>query len=455
MAPTSQAVGTAFSSFGANINVPWPTHVANDIGLLIIETAGSDPSLTPPTGWDALPGIPVVDVATSAGSKLYVWWKRAASSAEGSAATGATNSHILARIVTFRGCITTGNPWNVVTTGTKTTASTTATVPALTTTISDTLITMIVGRPDDSASTTHFGVPVNSNLTSLTEVAEAGTINGDGGGFVVSTGIKSTAGNTGTSTLTKTASTTDTYIVLALQGGTSELVGTTGTFTLSGINTGLLQNSLLNNTVSSFNLTGNNLILSQTVALNTTVGSFNLNGINTDLIYIPVVVLELLCQTSPFTWTGISNILAQQLVLNNTNTSFLINGLSINQQRSFALNGTTGSFFVGLKDANIVRNFQLNSTLSTFTLAGINIDSVKNYPIVAIPQSYLVGTTGIDYFSTRRLEASSTPFVMTLQSNGNFFWYQTTQTIPIIKPHLTNRNQWILGRATHMGRRGL
>lgn len=221
--PNFQAVGAQQANTAALTGataVAWPTHVAGDIGLLVIETSGEGTtlSITTPTGWQAVPGSPVTDLATIAGSKLQVWWKRAASAAEGAVTVPDSGDHQIARIFTFRNCIATGNPWDVTTTGNKTTASTTATVPAVTTTVADTLITMIVSRPNDNNSTTHFGVPVNANLTGLGEGGEAGSTQGNGGGFVVSYGVKTTAGNTGTSTLTKIASTTDAYMVIALKG---------------------------------------------------------------------------------------------------------------------------------------------------------------------------------------------------------------------------------------------
>ena len=78
---------------------------------------------------------------------------------------------------------------------------------------------MIVGRPNDNGTTPpHFDIPVNANLTELAERAEAGSTEGNGGGFVLSTGFKATAGATGTSTIAKIASTTDTYMVIALKG---------------------------------------------------------------------------------------------------------------------------------------------------------------------------------------------------------------------------------------------
>lgn len=222
--PNFQAVGSLRVSAGALTGataVPWPTtHVANDIGLLVIETSGDGTTvdITTPTGWEAVPGSPVTDVATAAGSKLQVWWKRAASASEGAVTVPDSGDHQMARIFAFRNCIATGDPWDVTTTGNKTTASTTATVPAVTTTVSDTLIVMIVGRPNDNNSESHFGVPVNSNLTNRVERAEVGSLTGNGGGFVLSTGVKATAGDTGTSTLSKSVSTTDTYMVIALKG---------------------------------------------------------------------------------------------------------------------------------------------------------------------------------------------------------------------------------------------
>lgn len=217
--PNFQAVGTAVSNV-TGITVAWPAHQIDDIGLLVLETSGEGTTvnITTPSGWQAVSGSPVTDLATIAGSKLQVWWKRATSNTETSVTVPDSGDHQVGRIFTFRNCITTGNPWDVTTTGNKTTASTTATVPSVDTTVDNTLVTMIVGRPNDNASTTHFGVPVNANLTTLDEAGEAGTTQGNGGGFVVSYGTKAVAGTTGTSTLTKIASTTDTYMVIAFKG---------------------------------------------------------------------------------------------------------------------------------------------------------------------------------------------------------------------------------------------
>ncbi len=210
-----QAVGLQVNSTGAAVSPVWPSHLANDIGIMIVETGG-DGTTTTANGWTHITGSPVVDVATTAGSKLNILWRRAATNAEATVATNTGVDHQIAQIYTFRGAIETGNPWDVIATGIKTAASVTATAPSVTTTVANTLVLLIVGRPDDTVSTTHFGAFTNAGLGTITERGEAGSNNGHGGGFVLTTGTRAVAGATGTSASTKAVSTTDTYMTLAL-----------------------------------------------------------------------------------------------------------------------------------------------------------------------------------------------------------------------------------------------
>ncbi len=210
--------GTASNVGGFTVSVPWPTHQTNDVALAVVETSGSDPNASIPSGWAAVPGSPITDVASSVGSKLHLWWQRATSNSMSNFIVSiSSGDHCMASMSVWRDCVGTGNPWDVVTTGAKTTASTTATIPALTTTKVNTRVVLIAGRPDDSSSTTHFGTPVNANLTSLTRHYESGATTGNGGGFVVASGVMAASADTGTSTMTKTVSTTDTYFAIALR----------------------------------------------------------------------------------------------------------------------------------------------------------------------------------------------------------------------------------------------
>jgi hypothetical protein len=223
----------------------------------VIETGGEGTTLTP-SGWTHITGSPVIDVASTAGSKLNILWKRAASSSEASVSTGDSGNHQVSRIYTFRGVIETGDPWNVVATGAKTTASTTATAVSVTTTVANTLVLLIVGRPDDSSSTAHFGAFTNANLINITERGEAGTTSGHGGGFVLTTGDKATTGATGISTSTKIASTTDTYMTIALKPVNTAVSGGAGY---------VGQSSSGDSGTSTFALTASNVSQMLTIAI--------------------------------------------------------------------------------------------------------------------------------------------------------------------------------------------
>jgi hypothetical protein len=339
-APVFQAVGAQQNSATASVNVSWPTHQTNDIGLLVIETSGGGTTLTPPSGWAAVTGTPVTDVADATGSKLHVWWKRATSNAEAAVATGfSTSDHVVARLYTFRGCVTSGDPWNVTTTGNKTTASSTATVPAVTTTVADTLIVMIVGRPDDSLSTTHFGVPTNANLTGLAEAGEAGTNNGNGGGFVVSYGVEATPSNTGTSSISKGASTTDTYVVVALKQPTAySMTADKATFTLTGRDAGTLY--------------GRKLIAD--------VRSYADTFIDAGLLY-------------GRRFTGDVR-------------SYALTGRDAGLNKGLSMPADRATFTLTGRDANFPRTYRLTADKATFTLTG----SAAQFPLFARPVKFFL-----------------------------------------------------------------
>jgi hypothetical protein len=421
MAPNFQAVGAQQNSTGASVNVAWPTHLTNDIGLVVIETSGNSANLTPPAGWAAIPGTPVTDVATTAGSKLHVWWKRAASSAEAAVATGAATDHIVARLFTFRGCVTTGNPWDVTTTGTKTTASTTATVPALTTTVDDTLITMVVGRPNDNASTTHFGIPVNANLTGLDEAGEAGTTSGNGGGFVVSYGVEPTAGNTGTSTLSKIASTTDTYVVLALQAPlVNELICDTGSFDEAGVALDLNKSSVIHSITGVYAVNGINTIVAKNTFLDVSAGSYSLVGNLLD----PNIQRAIVGTTGPFTVAGVNTLLQRAARLDTITRTYDVAGTTTTVAYNRALIGQTGTFTIAGVQVELTyfpsagATYTLDNQTGSFAVAGIFSDISKQYLLGATPSTFTVAGVQTGLLNNRRINATTSSVVLSGQLVG-------------------------------------
>ena len=65
---------------------------------------------------------------------------------------GDPGDHVYAQIITYRGVINTGDPWDVTGGGFKAIASTSVTVTGVTTTVPDTLIVQAVARDTDNAA---------------------------------------------------------------------------------------------------------------------------------------------------------------------------------------------------------------------------------------------------------------------------------------------------------------
>lgn len=214
--PTFQAAGVAVTSTGAALSIAWPTHTTNDIGILVIESSGNSAAQGAIAGWTEIYPSPLTDVASIAGSIFQVFWKRAASAAEANVATSARTDHQLGRIYTFRGCVTTGSPINA-SAGSWQVGSVSTVVAAGLVTINDNCrVVVIASRPNDSAATNHFSSPVNASLASITAHGEAGTADGNGGGFTCYSGTKATAGTVNTTSISKGSATSYLAFTIAL-----------------------------------------------------------------------------------------------------------------------------------------------------------------------------------------------------------------------------------------------
>lgn len=244
--PVFQAAGTAVTSTGAALSVAWPTHLTDDIALLVIESSGGSAAQGAIAGWTEVASSPQTDVATAAGSKFQVFWRRATSAAEANVATSVRTDHQLGRIYTFRGCVNTGSPIHIEAGTASGSASTTATSPGFITTNANCLVVAMISRPSDSAATNHFSSPTNASLATVTARGEAGTIDGDGGGYGCFTGTKATAGTVGAWSVTKGTSTTWCGISIAL----CDVTGTSIVQTITDA-VGILNNSMTQTVVAA------------------------------------------------------------------------------------------------------------------------------------------------------------------------------------------------------------
>lgn len=205
-APTYQAIGSVASGTG-NVTVNWPTHQAGDIGILFIEsTGGQAASLGTANGFAAITGSPSATGATTSGTQLTAYWCRATSGSMSSPIITDPGDHAIGYIVTFRGCIAEGSPFDgSAVAAQKASASTSASAPGITTTVANALVVAAISRDNDSASAA-FSSWTNSDLASITERGDTGSTQGNGGGIGVATGVKTAAGAVGTTTATVTSS---------------------------------------------------------------------------------------------------------------------------------------------------------------------------------------------------------------------------------------------------------
>jgi hypothetical protein len=196
-----QATGTIAGAAASGATIVWPSHLTNDIGVLIVETANEAVTISSPSGWTEFSVSPRSSTGATSGNatRMTAFWKRAASAAEANVVTSNPGNHVAGVIITFSGVITTGDPVQAIFGATDEAASTSTSLTGVTTTEDDceVLYVAVMGRDISSA---RYASESNASLTSLTERHDAGSTAGNGGHIALWTGIKTTAGATGTLT---------------------------------------------------------------------------------------------------------------------------------------------------------------------------------------------------------------------------------------------------------------
>lgn len=174
------------------------TATADDIALTFVESATTD-TVNAPTGW----AVAVAQSQTTGlPTKLTALWRRVqAGDTAPTIVDPGTNDHMVGRMIILRGCVTTGNPWDVALGGVdnSTTTAWTVTGSVVTTTVIDTLLLIVVATGQDVASTANISGYTNTSLT-LTERMDNWVTAGHGGGFGLATAPKAAAGQLTTNT---------------------------------------------------------------------------------------------------------------------------------------------------------------------------------------------------------------------------------------------------------------
>lgn len=222
-APTFQAAGSYFPDTIALSSVTWPTHQTDDIGILIVHVAGNQtPTLTTASGFVEITHQSSGGTDVNNDEHLWIYWCRATSNSMAAVAVDDSGNHQGAQIITIRGCVNTGNPWDVFTSDSGN--GTTGTIPGTTTTLADTLVLAVCSHATDTA-TAQFSSWTNSNLSSPTERCDNNTTAGSGGGFGAATGSYVGPGNYGSTTVTLATSSNQARVSIAFKSTSGAITG--------------------------------------------------------------------------------------------------------------------------------------------------------------------------------------------------------------------------------------
>ena len=218
--PTYVAAGP--NTWGATSITPaLPAGIAtNDILLLFVETPNRAVTISNSNGgtWTEVTNSPqgTGTAGAAAATRLTAFWSRYNGTQGAPTATATSSDQTIGRITAYRGCVTSGNPWDVTAGSVASTASTSVSIPGATTTVPSTLVVAVVANTTDTNTAQTSGW-TNSNLTSFAERTDDSNALGGGGGFGVATGGWATAGAYGTTTATLATSSTQGRMSIALK----------------------------------------------------------------------------------------------------------------------------------------------------------------------------------------------------------------------------------------------
>lgn len=280
--PYLQAFGVGVErNTAGDITPAWPAHLTNDIGILVVESGGWP--IATPAGWTEFPGSPQnagVSGASNA-TQLSIFWKRAASGAEGPATVTFVAEHIRARIITFRDCPPAGNPYDV-SAGSNNNASPLATVilPGLTLTKQKVRYIGFASHGiNNSNQNQHTGTPANVDLTALFEEAE--DTSAIGSGWVLIVGKRRNPATIGTTTGALASANFQGWMsigLIATQG--IDIETELGSFTLTGQGAEVVNDYVIGAAQASFALTGNDaeVVVDNSIEILAETGQLVLTG---------------------------------------------------------------------------------------------------------------------------------------------------------------------------------
>lgn len=224
-----QYVGSTgtLASGTSNVTCTMPTGgsapAANDILLMAVESENQAIALTTANGFAEVPTCSPQSAGTAAtnpGTRLALFWKRAAGSDSAPVVTD-PGDHATCAIHVFRGAITSGDPWDVCAGGNDAAANdTTGTIPGATTTVANTTVVLITSTSYNATVTDDSECSgwTNAGLDGLAGKYARTNTAGLGGGHCMAVGFWPSIGDYGASTVTLAHTSYKGAISIALKG---------------------------------------------------------------------------------------------------------------------------------------------------------------------------------------------------------------------------------------------
>lgn len=198
--PTWRSSGAQANGTGA-ITPGMPDHDINTVMLLTVESSNETITLSSANSFSAVSSSPqgTGTSVTSNACRLSTYWLRATSASMPAPVVADPGDHALAIITAYDGCITSGIPWDVTSGNVISSSSSQVQIKGATSTVSECLVVAISASARD-VSPGQYTNFANPNLSSVSEIVDISTSDGDGGTIGIAIGSKATAGSYQTTT---------------------------------------------------------------------------------------------------------------------------------------------------------------------------------------------------------------------------------------------------------------
>jgi hypothetical protein len=431
MAAPTYVDKSAFASGVAGLTVgAVPNVVADDLILLFIESSNQAATMSSP--WIQAPSSPQGNgIAGNAGAIRLTVYYQFATGADTTTSVPDSGDHTAAIKMAFRG-VNTDNPFNA----NAGTASLTSPFPAVTTTVTDCLIVLSIATTRDVNSTNEIAIGTNANLSSITERHDESTNAGGGGGIAVFTGVKSTAGSTGTTPYSYVVATTaSSGIVLALAPpiigvfaapGTYSYTGTAAntlfkrkvvaqasTYSYTGVAANFRIGKILQVDSGSYSYTGTaaNTLFNRKVVAEATTYSYT--GTDATLTYTQQTAYNLTVDSGTYSYSGTDADILHSRVLTLDSGTYSYTGtdatLTYAQLNAYTLATDSGTYSYTGTDATLIYTqmgvYILIADPGTYSYTGTAADALFNRKVVADPGAYSYTGTAADTLFNRKVVA--------------------------------------------------